>query len=82
MRLDNASAIVSGGAGGLGEATVRRLVRAGMSVIVADLDEERGEALAKELGPAALFVPTDVTSDESHSFLLQVGRPERMRDYS
>jgi NAD(P)-dependent dehydrogenase (short-subunit alcohol dehydrogenase family) len=65
MRLANASAIVSGGAGGLGEATVRRLVKAGMSVVIADMDEERGEALAKELGPASRFVQTDVTSEDS-----------------
>jgi NAD(P)-dependent dehydrogenase (short-subunit alcohol dehydrogenase family) len=65
MRLDNSSAIVSGGAGGLGEATVRRLNRAGMSVVVADLDADRGSALADELGPDVRFVQTDMTLEES-----------------
>jgi NAD(P)-dependent dehydrogenase (short-subunit alcohol dehydrogenase family) len=65
MRLENSSAIVSGGAGGLGEATVRRLSKAGMSVVVADLDAERGAALADELGPSVHFVETDLTLEES-----------------
>jgi NAD(P)-dependent dehydrogenase (short-subunit alcohol dehydrogenase family) len=65
MRLENSSAIVSGGAGGLGEATVRRLNTAGMSVVVADLDADRGSALAHELGPAVRFVQTDLTLEES-----------------
>ncbi|MGO9456850.1 MAG: SDR family NAD(P)-dependent oxidoreductase [Acidimicrobiales bacterium] len=65
MEIDGASALVTGGAGGLGEATVRRLVAAGAKVIVADLAAEKGRALADELGPAAEFVETDVTSEES-----------------
>jgi NAD(P)-dependent dehydrogenase (short-subunit alcohol dehydrogenase family) len=65
MRLENSSAIVSGGAGGLGEATVRRLNMAGMSVVVADLDADRGGALADELGPDVRFVRTDLTLEES-----------------
>jgi NAD(P)-dependent dehydrogenase (short-subunit alcohol dehydrogenase family) len=65
MRLNNSSAIVSGGAGGLGEATVRRLNQAGVSVVVADLDADRGSALADELGPEVRFVQTDMTVEES-----------------
>jgi NAD(P)-dependent dehydrogenase (short-subunit alcohol dehydrogenase family) len=65
MQLENSSAIVSGGAGGLGEATVRRLNSAGMSVIVADLDAERGVALADELGAGVRFVKTDLTDEKS-----------------
>jgi NAD(P)-dependent dehydrogenase (short-subunit alcohol dehydrogenase family) len=65
MRLANGSAIVSGGAGGLGEATARRLNKAGMSVVVADLDADRGTALADELGPDVRFVQTDLTLEES-----------------
>ncbi len=65
MEIEGASALVTGGAGGLGEATVRRLVAAGAKVIVADLAAEKGRALADELGPAAEFVETDVTSEES-----------------
>jgi len=65
MRLENSSAIVSGGAGGLGEATVRRLNKAGMSVVVADLDADRGGVLADELGPDVRFIQTDLTVEAS-----------------
>ncbi|AEF37819.1 3-oxoacyl-(acyl carrier protein) reductase [Mycolicibacter sinensis] len=54
-----------GGAGGLGAATARRLAAAGMNVVIADLAEESGTALAVELGGAAEFVRTDVTSEDS-----------------
>jgi NAD(P)-dependent dehydrogenase (short-subunit alcohol dehydrogenase family) len=64
-RFEGASAIVSGGAGGLGEATVRRLHADGLGVVIADLAVDRGKALADELGSRALFVSTDVTSDDS-----------------
>ncbi|ASR03113.1 SDR family oxidoreductase [Gordonia rubripertincta] len=63
--FEEASAIVSGGAGGLGEAAVRRLHAEGMAVVIADLAEEKGEQLAKELGERAAFVKTDVTSEAS-----------------
>ena len=65
MKLEGGAAIVSGGAGGLGEATVRRLVDAGMSVVIADLDEDAARSLAGELGSRARYAVTDVTSEES-----------------
>lgn len=65
MEIQGKSAIVTGGAGGLGEATVRRLVSDGARVIIADLSEEKGEKLAADLGGAAKFVRTDVTDDAS-----------------
>ncbi|MGV9862288.1 SDR family NAD(P)-dependent oxidoreductase [Rhodococcus koreensis] len=65
MELKGTSALVCGGAGGFGEATVRRLVAAGASVVIADLAEEKGKTLATELGPATRFVSTDVTDEES-----------------
>src|SRR5689334_3741729 len=65
MELDKASALVVGGAGGFGEATVRRLVQAGARVVIADLAEDKGKALEADLGDAVRFVPTDVTSEES-----------------
>jgi NAD(P)-dependent dehydrogenase (short-subunit alcohol dehydrogenase family) len=64
-KFSGASAIVSGGAGGLGEATVRRLHAEGLGVVIADLSEEKGKALADELGGRATFVSTDVTDEES-----------------
>ena len=63
MQIAGSSAIVVGGAGGLGEATVRRLHGAGAKVVVADLADEKGAALEKELG--IRYVRTDATSEES-----------------
>jgi NAD(P)-dependent dehydrogenase (short-subunit alcohol dehydrogenase family) len=63
--FEGASAIISGGAGGLGEATVRRLYAEGLAVVIADLAEAKGKELANELGSRATFVSTDVTSEES-----------------
>jgi NAD(P)-dependent dehydrogenase (short-subunit alcohol dehydrogenase family) len=63
MDISGAAALVTGGASGLGEATVRRLAGAGARVVIVDRDTAKGEALAKELGPAAVaFAPTDVTN--------------------
>ncbi|WP_102419683.1 SDR family oxidoreductase [Mycobacterium sp. 4858] len=64
-KFNGASAIVSGGAGGLGEATVRRLHAEGLGVVIADLATDKGKALADELGSRASFVSTDVTSEDS-----------------
>lgn len=56
--------MVTGGASGLGEATVRRLAAAGAAVAICDVDRDRGEALATELGAMVRFVPCDVTDPE------------------
>ena len=61
MEIRGATAVVSGGASGLGEASVRALAGHGASVVIADLDEARGAALARELGANVRFVKTDVT---------------------
>jgi len=63
MEINGAAAIVSGGASGLGEATARALAEAGAIVTIADLNEERGAALATELG--GVFVQTDVSDEAS-----------------
>src|SRR5271166_2655408 len=65
MQLKGSSALIVGGAGGLGAATVRRLAAAGAHVVIADLSEEGGQSLAGELGGSARFVRTDVLSDDS-----------------
>lgn len=62
MELAGASAVVTGGASGLGEATTRRLVAGGAKVVILDRDQTKGEALAKELGDGAAYTPADVTS--------------------
>ncbi len=65
MRVESAAALIAGGASGLGEATARRLHGAGARVVIADVNDERGEALASELGERARFVHTDVTDPDS-----------------
>ena len=63
MNLNGTSAIVSGGASGLGEATARELAQAGALVLVADLNAERGQKIAAEIG--GLFAPADVSDEAS-----------------
>src|SRR4051794_27882808 len=63
MELAGSSALVTGGASGLGAATVRRLVGQGARVVIADLNRAAGLALEQELG--ARFVETDVADDSS-----------------
>ena len=65
MDLHNASALVTGGAGGFGMATVRRLAKRGAKVVIADVNAERGEALAKELANGSIYVHTDITDEAS-----------------
>lgn len=62
-RLQGRVAVVTGGASGIGEATVRRFIAEGANVVVADLQREPGEALVAELGAAARFIATDVTAE-------------------
>ncbi|OBY32974.1 SDR family oxidoreductase [Mycolicibacter kumamotonensis] len=56
--------LVTGGAGGLGEATVRRLHEAGAAVVIADVADEKATKLANELGNKAVYVRTDVLNDD------------------
>jgi len=63
MELNGTSAIVTGAASGLGEATARELARAGVHVVIADLNEEQGKEVAADIG--GHFARTDVTDEES-----------------
>ena len=64
MELNNSvAAVVTGGASGLGEATARALAAKGVRVAIFDLQEEKGAAVAQEIG--GIFCRVDVTSDES-----------------
>ena len=62
MTLQHTSALVTGGASGMGEATARRLAAQGAKVVIADLNRDRGEAVAAELG--GTFAHADVTDEE------------------
>ncbi|HWC26317.1 MAG TPA: SDR family NAD(P)-dependent oxidoreductase [Solirubrobacteraceae bacterium] len=64
MRIEGAGALVVGGASGLGEATARALHERGAHVVIADLDAERGAALAARLGDRAAFAAADVTQPD------------------
>lgn len=64
-QLDGKAAVITGGASGIGEGTVRRFIDEGARVVIADVHEGRGHALAEELGSKdAIFVRTDVGREE------------------
>jgi NADP-dependent 3-hydroxy acid dehydrogenase YdfG len=65
MQIEGFVAVVSGGASGLGEASVRYLAEKGAQVSILDLGEENGEKIASELGASVVFCKTDVTNEEN-----------------
>jgi NAD(P)-dependent dehydrogenase (short-subunit alcohol dehydrogenase family) len=65
VNLEGVSAVVTGGASGLGLATVRRLHDAGASVVLVDLESSPGAEVAAELGPDTRFAPADVRDPEA-----------------
>ncbi len=73
MQLSNHTFLVTGGASGLGEATVRYLVAQGANAIIADLNEEAGNALASEFSDNAVFAKCDVTSEDDVQSAISAG---------
>jgi NAD(P)-dependent dehydrogenase (short-subunit alcohol dehydrogenase family) len=65
MDISGASVLITGGAGGFGGATARRLAAKGAKVVLADVADERGEALAKEIGNGSVYVHTDILDASS-----------------
>ncbi|HEU5140192.1 MAG TPA: 3-hydroxyacyl-CoA dehydrogenase [Bacillales bacterium] len=65
MKMPGITAVVTGGASGLGEATVRNVVAQGGNAVIFDVQEEKGKALAEELGEKVWYVKTDVTDEAS-----------------
>jgi NAD(P)-dependent dehydrogenase (short-subunit alcohol dehydrogenase family) len=74
LKLNGLTAIVTGGASGLGEACVRRFVANGANVVIADLNEERGHDVADELGAAVRFHKTNVTSESDAEACVQTAK--------
>ena len=62
-RLDGKVAIITGAADGIGEASARLFVQEGARVLIADIDDEKGRAVARELGRNALYLHSDVTRE-------------------
>lgn len=71
MKLDDYVALITGGASGIGEATVRLFVERGARVIIADLDEERGKAIEKELEGKTWFYKVDVSDSKQVETMFQ-----------
>lgn len=65
MEIKDRVALITGGASGLGEATVRHLLEKGARISVLDFAEDRGQKIASELGPRVLFFKTDVTDEKT-----------------
>jgi NAD(P)-dependent dehydrogenase (short-subunit alcohol dehydrogenase family) len=62
--MENRTVVVTGAASGIGAATARKIIEEGGNVVLADLQDERGQALAAELGERATFIHADVTREE------------------
>jgi 3-hydroxyacyl-CoA dehydrogenase / 3-hydroxy-2-methylbutyryl-CoA dehydrogenase len=65
MKIHDRTFVVSGGASGLGEATVRMIYENGGYVSILDMNAENGQRIAKELAPRAVFYECDVTDSDS-----------------
>jgi len=70
------SILIAGGASGLGEATARALVAAGANIVILDLNAERGQILAQELGPRARFAPGSVSDEGAVQAAIDLARTE------
>jgi len=76
MKLSDSVFIVTGGSSGLGAATVRRFHSSGARVLICDLEDIKGRALANELGERGLFLRTDVTSEADAIRAVQTAREQ------
>jgi NAD(P)-dependent dehydrogenase (short-subunit alcohol dehydrogenase family) len=74
MQLDDITAVVTGGASGLGAATARGFVSAGARVVIADLPTSHGEEAAEQLGRSVRFVPADVTDEQCLADVMEAAR--------
>lgn len=74
MKIQGKTFLVTGGASGLGEATCRRLITQGANVVIADLNADKGETLARDLGDQARFVVCDILSEHDVQTAIKVAR--------
>ncbi|MDX6381451.1 MAG: hypothetical protein QOI57_2475 [Rubrobacteraceae bacterium] len=74
MEIQGRTFLVTGGASGLGAATMRRLAQEGANVLITDVDEDAGEELAAGIGEQARFARADVTDEESTQKALDTAR--------
>lgn len=74
MQIRNKTFIITGGASGLGAATARMLVQQGGNIVIADLNEQAGNALQQELGAQALFVRCNVTQESDAAAAVAAAR--------
>lgn len=71
MRLKDKVAVVTGGSSGIGEDTVRLFVQEGAKVVISDVNDEKGESLAEELGEAAIYQHADVAKEDDVEALIK-----------
>ena len=71
-RLDGRVALITGGASGMGEASVRLFVAEGAQVVLADIDDDKGQAVAADLGTACAFVHCDHTKPEDNDAAIEL----------
>jgi NAD(P)-dependent dehydrogenase (short-subunit alcohol dehydrogenase family) len=74
VNLEGRAAVVTGGAGGLGSAVVRRLAATGMHVVVFDRDKDRADEVASTCGPAAVAVTGDTNDDSAVDAAIQAAQ--------
>lgn len=75
-RFEGKTIVVTGGASGIGEATVRKIVSEGGQVVIADLQSDLGEALVTELGSSTRFIKTDVTQEQNIIDAIELAQSE------
>ena len=74
MQIQGKTALISGGASGLGAATATKLIKHGANVVIVDLNEDMGIAHAHALGERALFIQTDITDSDQVSRAIQIAQ--------
>ncbi len=75
-KLENKVAIITGGAAGMGETNARLFINEGAKVVLTDIDQEKGQSLADELGENALFVEHNVTDEEGWKQVVEKAEEE------